>query len=163
MVKNQTYGLFLLIILPFLKEISGSTTPAPAMPVLDPHPVAMKAPATPKANANTVQINVDASVYFPLEEQTDEDPLITADGSKINEKNPRQHRWLALSRNLLSRWGGKIEYGDSVMVEGISNQLDGVYVVRDAMHHRIKNRVDILVGPDDNIMGYWEDVKLSKL
>ncbi len=110
-----------------------------------------------------MHINVDASVYFPEEAQTDEDPFVTADGSLINEQNPRQHRWLALSRNLLSRWGGQIEYGDSVRVEGISPQLDGIYVVRDAMHRRIKNRVDILVGPNDKIMGYWEDVKLIKL
>jgi 3D (Asp-Asp-Asp) domain-containing protein len=108
-------------------------------------------------------IEVDASIYFPVEEQTDADPLITADGSRIDEKNPRQHRWVALSRNLLARWGGQIDYGDSVAVEGISPQLDGVYVVRDAMNHRIKNRMDILVGESDKIMGFWEDVKLTKL
>ncbi|WP_205499690.1 hypothetical protein [Rufibacter psychrotolerans] len=159
MVKNQTYGLLLLIILPFLKEITGSTTPAPAMPVLEHRPMVAKAMPQPEPES----IAVDASVYFPVEEQTDEDPLVTADGSRINEHNPRGHRWLALSRNLLSRWGGQIAYGDSVKVEGISPQLDGVYVVRDAMHRRIKNRVDILVGPNDEIMGYWEDVKLTKL
>ncbi|WP_125077734.1 RlpA-like double-psi beta-barrel domain-containing protein [Rufibacter latericius] len=135
------------------------------MPAINHHPVAMNAPvkAVAEVKDNTVHIDVDASVYFPVEEQTDEDPFITADGSKINEKNPGQHRWLALSRNLLARWGGKIDYGDSVKVEGISPKLDGIYVVRDAMHHRIKNRVDILVGPNDKIMGYWEDVKLIKL
>ncbi|WP_206683973.1 RlpA-like double-psi beta-barrel domain-containing protein [Rufibacter sediminis] len=135
------------------------------MPAIEHHPVVMPtaAKAPVEEAENTLHIKVDASVYYPVPEQTDEDPFITADGSKINEKNPRQHRWLALSRNLLTRWGGKIEYGDSVKVEGISPRLDGVYVVRDAMHRRIKNRVDILVGPDDKIMGYWEDVKLIKL
>lgn len=134
------------------------------MPVLERQSAAMTVPAqAPAVPAEPIHIKVDASVYFPVEEQTDEDPLITADGSQINEKNPSGHRWLALSRNLLSRWGGQIEYGDSVKVVGISDKLDGVYVVRDAMHRRIRNRVDILVGPNDNIMGYWEDVKLIKL
>ncbi|MBA9076720.1 MULTISPECIES: hypothetical protein [Rufibacter] len=161
MVKNQTYGLILLIIFPFLKEISGSTTPAPAKPVnVSTLPVWSPQPVTP---AEPEHITVDASVYYPEEEQTDDTPFITADGSRINERNPRKHRWLALSRNLLARWGGEIEYGDSVLVKGISPKLDGVYVVRDAMHRRIKNRVDILVGPHDKIMGYWEDVKLIKL
>ncbi|WP_210466144.1 RlpA-like double-psi beta-barrel domain-containing protein [Rufibacter roseolus] len=132
------------------------------MPAIN-HPVVIKSPPKLPASEDAVHINVDASVYFPEEAQTDEDPFVTADGSLINEQNPRQHRWLALSRNLLSRWGGQIEYGDSVRVEGISPQLDGIYVVRDAMHRRIKNRVDILVGPNDKIMGYWEDVKLIKL
>ncbi|MFB9864745.1 hypothetical protein EFA69_05950 [Rufibacter immobilis] len=146
-----------------MKEISGSTTQAPAMPALEHHPLVIK-PAPKPAEAEEVRhINVSASVYFPEEAQTDEDPFITADGSRINERNPREHRWLALSRNLLSRWGGHIAYGDSVKVEGISKQLDGVYVVRDAMHRRIRNRVDILVGPNDQINGYWEDVKLTKL
>ena len=68
-----------------------------------------------------------------------------------------------MSRNLLSRWGGEFDYGDSVKVTGISKELDGIYVVRDAMHRRIRNRVDILVGPKDKAMGFWEDVELTKL
>ncbi|MGV3539886.1 MAG: hypothetical protein ACO1OQ_08755 [Rufibacter sp.] len=161
MVSKKTYGLILLVTFPFLKEISGSTTPAPAKSV----PVTALPVWSPKslASAQAEHITVDASIYYPEEAQTDDTPYITADGSKINERNPRKHRWLALSRNLLARWGGEIEYGDSVKVEGISPKLDGIYVVRDAMHRRIKNRVDILVGPNDKIMGYWEDVKLSKL
>ncbi|MFC6998639.1 RlpA-like double-psi beta-barrel domain-containing protein [Rufibacter roseus] len=158
MVKNQTLGLVLLVLFPFLKEITGSTTPAPAKSSAV-RPLLITAPVKPAKPT----FQVSASVYFPEAEQTDDTPLITADGSKINEKNPRKHRWLALSRNLLSRWGGIISYGDSVKVEGISEELDGVYVVRDAMHRRIKDRVDILVGPNDNIMGFWEDVKLTKL
>ncbi|WP_192821659.1 hypothetical protein [Rufibacter sp. LB8] len=161
MFKNKLYGLVFLLLFPFLKEISGSTTPSPAKPVtLNTLPTWTP---TEVKKVTTKSITVNASVYFPEEAQTDDTPFITADGSKINERNPRKHRWLALSRNLLARWGGKIHYGDSVKVEGISKQLDGVYVVRDAMHRRIRNRVDILVGPNDKIMGYWEDVKLTKI
>src|SRR5688572_20376200 len=48
-------------------------------------------------------LEVTASVYFPERSQTDETPLITADGSKINARHPKRHRWAALSRNLLKR------------------------------------------------------------
>ena len=108
-------------------------------------------------------INVTASVYFPVKNQTDDSPLITADNSKINPSKPRKHRWIAVSRNLLRRWGGSIDYGDTLKVSGISKRMDGHYVVRDTMNKRIRNRIDILVGPKDNIMGFWKDVEISKL
>src|SRR5687768_17357585 len=108
-------------------------------------------------------INVTASVYFPVKSQTDDSPLITADNSKINPLKPRKHRWIAVSRNLLRRWGGSIDYGDTLKVTGISKRMDGHYVVRDTMNKRIRNRIDILVGPKDNIMGFWKDVEISKL
>ncbi len=106
---------------------------------------------------------VTASVYYPEEAQTDSTPFITADGSQINETHPKKHKWIAVSRNLLTRWGGHIDYGDKVHVSGISDRLDGVYVVRDTMKKRLRNRIDILVGPNDNIMGRWSDVKITKL
>jgi 3D (Asp-Asp-Asp) domain-containing protein len=163
MVKNHTYGLLLLILFPFLKEITGSTTPAPAKPV----PVSVVSfPAPPpvvEAAPAPEIIEVDASIYHPEAAQTDDSPFITADGSRINPRNPKKHRWLALSRNLLSRWGGEFDYGDSVKVSGISKELDGIYVVRDAMHRRIRNRVDILMGPKDKAMGFWQDVELTKM
>jgi 3D (Asp-Asp-Asp) domain-containing protein len=108
-------------------------------------------------------INVTASIYFPVVAQTDETPLITADGSRINQVKPRKHRWVALSRNLLKKWGGGIDYGDSLRVKGISKELDGIYVVRDTMKRRLRNRVDILVGSDDNIMGRWQNVRIYHL
>ena len=113
--------------------------------------------------AKPASLTVSASVYFPEPDQTDDTPLITADGSVINEKHPRRHRWIAVSRDLLSRWGGEIRYGDSLMVTGISDELDGLYIVRDTMHRRIRNRIDILVGRKDNIIGFWENIQISKV
>lgn len=106
---------------------------------------------------------VTATVYYPQVAQTDDTPFITADGSKINHKHPRKHKWIAVSRNLLTRWGGHIDYGDKVHVSGISKKLDGVYIVRDTMKRRLRNRIDILVGANDNVRGYWNDVKLTKI
>lgn len=108
-------------------------------------------------------ITVTASVYHPQVAQTDAAPLITADGSRINESQPKKHKWIAVSRNLLTRWGGHINYGDKVQVSGISAHLDGVYIVRDTMQRRMRNRIDILVGADDKVMGHWRGVKLTKL
>ena len=108
-------------------------------------------------------MTVSASVYFPVPGQTDSTPFITADGSRINEENPKKHRWIAVSRDLHSRWGGEISYGDSLQVTGLSNELDGLYIVRDVMNRRIRNRIDILVGKDDKVMGFWDDVQIAKL
>jgi hypothetical protein len=48
-----------------------------------------------------------------------------------------------VSRNLLKRWGGWLDYGDFVLLRGTDHK-DGVYQVRDTMHKRWVNRVDIL-------------------
>ncbi|WP_241738959.1 RlpA-like double-psi beta-barrel domain-containing protein [Pontibacter beigongshangensis] len=113
-------------------------------------------------NKTPAPITVTATVYFPEPGQTDDTPFTTADGSKINEKNPGKHRWIAVSRDLHSRWGGEISYGDSLLVSGISEELDGLYIVRDTMNKRIRKRIDILVGRQDEIMGKWKNVQISK-
>ncbi len=105
---------------------------------------------------------VTATVYYPEKGQTQGNPLITADGSRINPKAPKKHRWIALSRDMLSRWGGDIAYGDTVWVRGISAQLDGQYIVRDTMNGRFRNHIDILVGRHDRIYGKWENVEIAK-
>jgi 3D (Asp-Asp-Asp) domain-containing protein len=106
---------------------------------------------------------VSASVYFPEPGQTDSTPFITADGSRINPKNPGKHRWIAISRDLHARWGGELEFGDSLWVSGISDDLDGLYIVRDTMNRRIRNQIDILVGRHDDVMGFWNDVHIARL
>lgn len=108
-------------------------------------------------------LTVSASIYHPEPGQTDSTPFITADGSRINKRNPAKHRWIAVSRDLHSRWGGEMEYGDSLFVTGISDELDGVYVVRDVMNKRIKKQIDILVGKQDDVMGFWDEVQIAKL
>ena len=86
---------------------------------------------------------VTATMYSPTRAQCDATPNITADGTRINPNKATSYRYIALSRNLLSRWGGPFEYGDYIIIEG-TGERDGIYQVRDTMNPKWTNRVDIL-------------------
>ena len=86
---------------------------------------------------------VTVTMYNPTREQCDGTPTITADGTKINPKKASSYRYVALSRDLISRWGGPFEYGDYIVIEG-TGKWDGIYQVRDTMNPKWTNRVDIL-------------------
>ena len=87
-------------------------------------------------------INVKATMYHPVEEQCDDTPLITADGSKICPINVSDWNWIAVSQDLLVKNGGFLNYGDKVYVKG--THKDGVYIVRDCMNKRKTFQIDIL-------------------
>ena len=87
--------------------------------------------------------NVTVTMYNPTRGQTDKTPNELADGTKINPRKATSYRYIALSRNLLKRWGGPFDYGDYVVIEG-TGRYDGVYQVKDTMSARFINRVDIL-------------------
>ena len=91
----------------------------------------------------TLEINVTVTMYNPSEEQTDSTPNQTADGTIINPDRASEYRYVALSRDLLRRWGGPFNYGDYVMLKGTEG-YDGIYQVRDTMAPKFINRVDIL-------------------
>ena len=76
-------------------------------------------------------------------QQTDNTPNITADGTKIRISKASQYKFVALSRNLLARWGGPFDYGDFILLKGTDGK-DGVYQVRDTMNPKWVNVVDIL-------------------
>jgi 3D (Asp-Asp-Asp) domain-containing protein len=155
MVRKKIIGLFFLMVTFFPARLTYSKTDFPLSIKINPiRKVLKKLPI--------FSHKVSASVYFPDAAQTDAEPLITADGSRINHRKVKQHRWIAVSRNLLKRWGGPIQYGDTVQVNGISEELDGTYIVRDTMNKRLKNTIDILVDRHDNIMGHWKNVKITK-
>ena len=86
---------------------------------------------------------VIATMYNATKSQCDKDPFITAGMYRINPDKASQHRWVALSRNLLGRWGGKFNYGDMIRVSGAGHK-NGIYKVVDTMHKRFKNRMDFL-------------------
>ena len=92
---------------------------------------------------NEYGIQVDVTMYQPNEIQCDDTPNITADGSKIRISKASEYKFVALSRNLLKRWGGPFDYGDFVLLKG-TDKKDGVYQVRDTMNPKWVNVVDNL-------------------
>ena len=102
--------------------------------------------------------DVTVTTYNPTRRQTDSTPNITADGTKIKPWRATHYRYVALSRDLIARWGGPFEYGDYVVIEG-TDGWDGVYQVRDTMNPKWVKRVDILT--TDSRFKYT-DVKMYK-
>jgi len=88
-------------------------------------------------------ISVDVTMYQPNTIQCDDTPDITADGTKIRISKASDYKFVALSRNLLKRWGGPFDYGDFILIKGTKHK-DGVYQVRDTMNPKWVNVVDIL-------------------
>ena len=89
------------------------------------------------------EFDVTVTTYNPTRSQTDSTPNQTADGTIIKPWKATQYRYVALSRDLIARWGGPFEYGDYVVIEG-TDGWDGVYQVRDTMNPKWVKRVDIL-------------------
>ena len=89
---------------------------------------------------------VTVTMYEPVSYQTDSTPNILADGTRIRVQKASEYRFIAVSRNLLTRHGGWLDYGDFVLLKG-TNHKDGVYQVRDTMNKRFVNRIDILESP----------------
>ncbi|WP_347158904.1 hypothetical protein [Pontibacter chitinilyticus] len=166
MFRYKILAAVLSVLVAFADEFTqvNAESPAPKIEKVAYHwPPQDTSKPTIQTEPTPETLTVSASVYFPVPNQTDSTPYTTADGSHINKRNPKKQRWIAVSRDLHSRWGGEISYGDSLWVTGISDELDGVYVVRDLMNQRIRNRIDILVGPKDRVMGFWDNVQIAKL
>lgn len=89
------------------------------------------------------RFEVVGTMYNAVESQCDADPLVTAGMFRINPSRASEQKFVAMSRDLLKRWGGPFDYGDSIVVSG-SDGKDGTYIVADAMNKRYKNRVDFL-------------------
>ena len=91
-------------------------------------------------------LDVTVTMYHPVKHQTDRTPNILADGTKITIHKASEYRYVAVSRNLLKRWGGWLDYGDFIVLKGTDGK-DGVYQVKDTMNKRFVNRIDILESP----------------
>ena len=106
-------------------------------------------------------IAVKVTMYHPVSEQTDSTPNILADGTRIRTQEASNYKFIAVSRNLLSRWGGWLNYGDFILLKGTDNK-DGVYQVKDTMHPRWVNRIDILESPGTKPY-MFQDAEIVKL
>ena len=107
---------------------------------------------------NIISYKVTVTTYNPTVHQCDDTPHITADGTHFKTWRATEYRYVALSRDLLSRWGGPFEYGDYIIIEGTDDR-DGVYQVRDTMNPKWTNRVDILT---TNSRFRYDDVVMYK-
>ena len=74
--------------------------------------------------APNAEVSVTATVYQASSRQTLGNPQETADGTILIPEtglSESGEKVIALSRNLLSRWGGPYEYKDRVQVTGARN------------------------------------------
>ena len=107
------------------------------------------------------EYNVTATMYNATTEQCDSDPLITAGMYEINPEKASEHKWIAMSRDMLTRWGGDFDYGDKVLITGAEDK-DGIYTVTDTMNKRYTNRIDILETKGTPLYMY-DNVKLRRI
>jgi 3D (Asp-Asp-Asp) domain-containing protein len=86
---------------------------------------------------------VRTTYYNPVASQCGSNPLVTADGSKVDLKKLKKGdlKWLAISRDLLRKYplGSKVR----ITSEKYPN-LSGIYSVHDIMGPRSKHSIDIL-------------------
>ena len=134
---------------------------------LSPRPVALLLPPPPPVERVVPRqlpaYVVTATIYSAEPRQTDSEPFITADNSRITPRHTSRSHWIALSRDMLKGWGGKFQFGDSVRVSGISPALDGNYVIHDTMNRRLHRTIDLLVGAQEDIYGKWGHVKIAHI
>lgn len=96
---------------------------------------------------------VTASAYNSLSYQTGPgDPNITAWGDTLEPGM----KVIAVSRDLIKRG---LDYNTPVKIEG----FDGIFVVKDKMHHRWSNKIDIYMGKDVQKAKKWGRKKVEIL
>jgi 3D (Asp-Asp-Asp) domain-containing protein len=124
-------------------------------------PVSTKTGEGPLTTVNvgksTIYETVTLTTYAPTEGETDSTPHITASGYKIDLKNPKKHRIIAVSRDLKKKW----RYGTKVRIKN-AGKYNGVYTVKDVMNKRYKKRIDILIGHNDK-QTTLNNVKITKI
>jgi hypothetical protein len=152
--KPMKTALFALL-LSSIPVLLGTGAPPAALPAVDNIPI----------DEPEFFVLETLTIYNPTEGQCDSSPLITASNAQIDiEKLRRQEiRWMALSRNLLTKWNGKFQYGDTVMLKAGDPTIDGLWVINDNMNKRFKDRGDLLFHSDTRKGGLWKNVKVAKL
>ena len=89
-------------------------------------------------------IKVTATAYNSLKNQTDSNPHITAFGDSLRPGM----KYIAVSRDLIKKG---LKHGTPVKIKG----FDGVYFVKDKMHRRKRNHIDIYMGIDVKAAKDW--------
>ena len=95
-------------------------------------------------------VEVTATAYNSLSYQTNDNPFITAFGDSLKPGV----RYIAVSRDLLKLG---LTHNTLVKVEG----LEGTYLVKDKMHYRWRNKIDVYMGTDVNAAKKWGRCKVN--
>lgn len=97
-----------------------------------------------EAKYSWTSMNVTASAYNSLAYQTNSNPHITAFGDSLIPGL----KYIAVSRDLLRRG---LKHNIPVKIEG----LEGIYLVKDKMHSRWINKIDVYMGVDVKAAKQW--------
>lgn len=89
-------------------------------------------------------LHVTATAYNSLAYQTNDNPQITAFGDSLIPGL----KYIAVSRDLQALG---LDYNTPVKIDG----FDGIYLVKDKMHPRWKNKIDIYMGVDVKAAKQW--------
>jgi 3D (Asp-Asp-Asp) domain-containing protein len=100
---------------------------------------------------------VSLTTYTTDSNETDSTPLITASGFKLDSLNPKKHRVIAISRDLKELFS----FGDKVMLSN-AGKYNGIWFIHDLMNKKWKNKIDILINPNDRQMSL-KGVVISKI
>lgn len=120
-LMKLSFGLFILVLTLMSFGISGCD-------------FSNKMNEEPEVNWDTLQVT--ASAYNSVSFQTGEgNPRITAWGDTLQPGL----KAIAVSRDLIDRG---LDHNTPVKIEG----FDGVFLVKDKMHYRWKNKIDIYMG-----------------
>ena len=95
------------------------------------------------------------TVYHAVSSQTDDTPLITANGSIIDTVNVP--RWVAVSKDLEDDF----PLGSYIIID-CNCKHNGIWQINDRMNARWNKRIDILLHPSKGV-GVWENVKITKI
>ncbi len=104
----------------------------------------------PIDNFNWHTITVTATAYNSLKNQTSSNPHITAWGDSLLPGK----KYIAVSRDLI---GLGLKHNTPVKIDG----YEGLFFVKDKMHKRWKNRIDIYMGIDVKKAKNWGKRKIE--
>ena len=96
------------------------------------------------------ELKVTASAYNSVKNQTDANPHITAFGDSLKPGL----RYIAVSKDLYRKG---LRHNTPVKIKG----FDSIYFVKDRMHGRWKNKIDIYMGTDVKAAKAWGRKKVK--
>ena len=96
------------------------------------------------------ELKVTASAYNSVKNQTDANPHITAFGDSLKPGL----RYIAVSKDLFRKG---LRHNTPIKIKG----FDSIYFVKDRMHGRWKNKIDIYMGTDVKAAKAWGRKKIK--